>query len=104
LGTSEAPPLFLSDENGSGQLVNYRVKQNYYVVDRLFDRAELRLGDTVVGISNSGSSSWSRWFSNRSKGLSENSRGCTLCRDSDDHGDNDHNRSDHASSEHTGMH
>jgi type IV secretory pathway VirB9-like protein len=26
------------------QLVNYRVKQNLYVVDRLFGLAELRLG------------------------------------------------------------
>ena len=45
LGTAEAPPLFLNDEDGSGQLVNYRVKQNYYIVDRLFDRAELRLDE-----------------------------------------------------------
>lgn len=26
-------------------MVNYRVKGDYYVVDRLFDRAELRLGE-----------------------------------------------------------
>jgi len=37
LGTVEAPPLFLSDDE-EGELVNYRVKQNYYIVDRLFDR------------------------------------------------------------------
>jgi type IV secretory pathway VirB9-like protein len=33
--------------------VNYRVVGDYYVVDRLFDKAELRLGEapqTVVGI------------------------------------------------------
>ena len=29
---------------GDGQLVNYRVRQNYYIVDRLFAAAELRLG------------------------------------------------------------
>jgi len=44
LGTGEAPPLFLVDAKGTAQLVNYRVKGRFYVVDRLFDRAELRLG------------------------------------------------------------
>ena len=51
LGTSEAPPLFVTDEGGDGQLVNYRAKERYYVVDRLFDLAELRIDDTVVRIS-----------------------------------------------------
>ena len=44
LGTGEAPPLFLVDDKGTAQLVNYRVQARYYVVDRLFDIAELRLG------------------------------------------------------------
>ncbi len=44
LGTGEAPPLFLVDARGTAQLVNYRVKGRFYVVDRLFDVAELRLG------------------------------------------------------------
>ncbi|ARS28774.1 P-type conjugative transfer protein TrbG [Sphingomonas sp. KC8] len=44
LGTGEAPPLFLVDAKGAAQLVNYRVQGRYYVVDRLFDAAELRLG------------------------------------------------------------
>lgn len=44
LGTGEAPPLFLVDAKGTAQLVNYRVQGRYYVVDRLFDAAELRLG------------------------------------------------------------
>jgi type IV secretion system protein VirB9 len=39
----ESPALFVV-ERGEMQLVNYRVKQNLYVVDRLFDVAELRLG------------------------------------------------------------
>ena len=26
-------------------LVNYRMRENYYVVDRLFTRAELRMGE-----------------------------------------------------------
>lgn len=44
LGTGEAPPLFLVDGKGTAQLVNYRVQGHYYVVDRLFEIAELRLG------------------------------------------------------------
>lgn len=39
----EAPPLFVIGEDGA-ELVNYRVQGRYYVVDRLFMRAELRLG------------------------------------------------------------
>ncbi|RVA81673.1 P-type conjugative transfer protein TrbG, partial [Mesorhizobium sp. M7A.F.Ca.CA.004.01.1.1] len=30
--------------DGSSELVNYRVRGNYYIVDRLFAAAELRLG------------------------------------------------------------
>jgi len=41
----EAPPLFVLNLDGDAQVVNYRVKGDYYVVDRLFDRAELRLGE-----------------------------------------------------------
>lgn len=44
LGVGEAPPLFLVDAKGTAALVNYRVQGRYYVVDRLFDVAELRLG------------------------------------------------------------
>lgn len=40
----EAPPLFVVGPDGDNQLVNYRVRRNYYVVDRLFAAAELRLG------------------------------------------------------------
>ncbi len=39
----ESPALFVI-QRGEMQLVNYRVKQNLYVVDRLFQVAELRLG------------------------------------------------------------
>ena len=52
-GTAEAPPLFLIGPEGEVALVNYRVRGSYYVVDRLFDVAELRLGtdpQTVVRI------------------------------------------------------
>jgi type IV secretion system protein VirB9 len=44
LGVGEAPPIFLLDRKGEAQLVNYRVKGRFYVVDRIFDVAELRLG------------------------------------------------------------
>ena len=41
----EMPPLFIIGAGGDSELVNYRARQNYYVVDRLFAAAELRLGD-----------------------------------------------------------
>jgi type IV secretion system protein VirB9 len=41
----EAPPLFVTGEGGRPELVNYRVRGRYYVVDRLFAAAELRLGE-----------------------------------------------------------
>jgi P-type conjugative transfer protein TrbG len=40
----EAPPLFVIGPDGGNELVNYRVRGNYYIVDRLFAAAELRLG------------------------------------------------------------
>jgi type IV secretion system protein VirB9 len=59
LGIGEAPPLFLVDAKGTASLVNYRVQGRYYVVDRLFDAAELRLGlkrQDIVRISRVGES------------------------------------------------
>lgn len=44
LDQGEAPPLFVVGPNGENQLVNYRVNGSYYIVDRLFAAAELRLG------------------------------------------------------------
>lgn len=44
ISRGEAPPLFVIGPEGEGQLVNYRVRNNYYIVDRLFAAAELRLG------------------------------------------------------------
>ena len=44
LAQSEAPPLFVIGSDGGTELVNYRARQNYYIVDRLFAAAELRLG------------------------------------------------------------
>ena len=57
LASSEAPPLFLIGPHDQAQLVNYRLMGGYYVVDRLIDVAELRLGEkpqTVVRITRTG--------------------------------------------------
>ena len=43
IATGEAPPLFVIGSGGA-ELVNYRMHGRYYVVDRLFEIAELRLG------------------------------------------------------------
>jgi type IV secretion system protein VirB9 len=45
LTQGEAPPLFIRGEAGRTELVNYRLRGRYYVVDRLFEAAELRLGE-----------------------------------------------------------
>ena len=45
LDQGEAPPLFVVGPDGGNQLVNYRIRGRYYVVDRLFAAAELRLGE-----------------------------------------------------------
>jgi P-type conjugative transfer protein TrbG len=57
LATGEAPPLFVLGPKGGAELVNYRVRGRYYVVDRLFPAAELRLGEKrqqIVRITRSG--------------------------------------------------
>lgn len=57
--TGEAPVLYVI-ERGEAQLVNYRIKDTLYIVDRLFDVAELRLGkddQDVVRICNRSASS-----------------------------------------------
>jgi type IV secretion system protein TrbG len=40
----EAPVLLVLGKDGKGELTNYRVKDQTYIVDRLFDRANLVLG------------------------------------------------------------
>jgi type IV secretion system protein TrbG len=40
----EAPALLVIGGDGKGEMTNYRVKQQTYIVDRLFDRADLILG------------------------------------------------------------
>ena len=54
ISASEMPPLFVLSSAGEAELVNYRVRGSYYIVDRLFGAAELRHGtkpQTVVRIS-----------------------------------------------------
>jgi type IV secretion system protein VirB9 len=44
LGQGEAPPLFVRGDDGRAEIVNYRIRGRSYVVDGMFDTAELRLG------------------------------------------------------------
>jgi P-type conjugative transfer protein TrbG len=53
MAPTEAPPLFLVGPGNKAELVNYRFLNGYYVVDRLIDVAELRIGEkpqTIVRI------------------------------------------------------
>jgi len=45
IAQTDLPPLFVLDPAGKPELVAYRVAGRQMVVDRLFERAELRLGD-----------------------------------------------------------
>lgn len=45
IAQGEMPPLFVVGPTGGGDLVNYRVRRNYLIIDRLFAAAELRIGD-----------------------------------------------------------
>ena len=44
IAQGDMPPLFIVGAKNQAELVNYRVHAHYYIVDRLFDAAELRLG------------------------------------------------------------
>ena len=45
IGQGEMPPLFVvGPEGDTSELVNYRVRDNYMIVDRIFAAAELRFG------------------------------------------------------------
>ncbi|OWQ98328.1 hypothetical protein CDQ91_07425 [Sphingopyxis witflariensis] len=44
IATGDMPPLFVTGSSGEAELVNYRVQGRYMIVDRLFERGELRLG------------------------------------------------------------
>ena len=45
LQVDEAPTLFVVAPDGEHQMVNYRQAGGLFIVDRVFDQAELRLGD-----------------------------------------------------------
>jgi P-type conjugative transfer protein TrbG len=45
LQVDEAPALFVIAPDGEAQMVNYRQVGGLFIVDRVFDQAELRLGD-----------------------------------------------------------
>ena len=44
IAQGEMPPLWVIGAEGGAELVNYRVRGNHMIVDRLFAAAELRLG------------------------------------------------------------
>ena len=44
IAQGELPPMFVIGAKGEAELVNYRVACRYMIVDRLFAKAELRLG------------------------------------------------------------
>ena len=44
IAVGEAPPFFIIGAGGEAELANYRVRGRFYVIDRIFDVAELRLG------------------------------------------------------------
>ena len=48
--TGDAPAFFVKNKRGESVLVNYRVVRGYYVIDRLFDKAELVVGTEKVSI------------------------------------------------------
>src|SRR3546814_8609844 len=43
IAVGEAPPFFIIGPMGEAELANYRVRGRFYVIDRIFDVAELRL-------------------------------------------------------------
>lgn len=45
ISNTDLPPLFLIGADGQAELVNYRVSHKFMIVDRLFQTAEMRLGD-----------------------------------------------------------
>ena len=65
----DAPSLFVLDDEDNPLMVNYRVKGNYYIVDRLFQKAQLRVGPKqVVNLVRDGGehtkTGIASWFSN----------------------------------------
>ena len=44
IAVGDMPPLFAADGKGAAELLNYRVHGRFMIVDRLFERGELRMG------------------------------------------------------------
>lgn len=44
IAQAEMPPIFVIGDRGQAELVNYRVSGRHILIDRLFGKAELRLG------------------------------------------------------------
>lgn len=44
IGSGDMPPVFVIGADRSAELINYRVRGRYMIADRVFDKAELRLG------------------------------------------------------------
>jgi type IV secretion system protein VirB9 len=57
IATGDAPALFVI-EDGKPLLVNYRVKDRLYIVDRLFAKAQLRVGDKQIDVERCGDKAW----------------------------------------------
>lgn len=50
IAQGELPPLFVVGPDGKGELVNYRFRAPYDIVDRLFGAGELRLGGKKAAV------------------------------------------------------
>lgn len=59
LDSGESPILQLVDDEGKANVVNYRPRGNYYIVDRLFTTAQLKLGSEKVTIAWNKKAGWS---------------------------------------------
>jgi P-type conjugative transfer protein TrbG len=57
MASGDAPALFVI-EDGKPLLVNYRVKDRLYIVDRLFANAQLRVGDRQIDVERCTAHSW----------------------------------------------
>jgi type IV secretion system protein TrbG len=57
MASGDAPALFVI-EDGKPLLVNYRVKDRFYIVDRLFANAQLRVGDKQIDVERCTARSW----------------------------------------------
>ena len=49
--TSEAPVLYVL-RNNQPSVINYRIKERYYIIDRLVKEIELRVGNETIRILN----------------------------------------------------